>query len=267
MPRSTKSRGVRKDAATGGQELPVAEFDGQPVVKEIVDEVQDPQVEQALENAELVEPPYGEKFAAIDAEFAETDEPFTGPSPFDEAQPQPAYEEQPDEREWTVDALHGRDFDWTTMTWSPPKGTSGGTRPCLCNRIRGRECELSTKSRFSIGHDARFKGILQTAFRLGQRVPFAFEADDHAVVTDAEGNPQPLVGEVELEADAIARLVAPKLLPHVTHTSRAAQLQKLDAAAGTTVPQTAVMGKADEELTEADIDAQVDDAAGADEGH
>jgi len=263
MPRSTKSRGVRKDAATdGGQELPVAEFDGQPVVKEIVDEVQDPQVEQALTSAT-------ENAATITFDERMTDEEREeiGAMLTDEAQPQPAYEEQPDEREWTVDALHGRDFDWTTMTWSPPKGTSGGTRPCLCNRIRGRECELSTKSRFSIGHDARFKGILQTAFRLGQRVPFAFEADDHAVVTDAEGNPQPLVGEVELEADAIARLVAPKLLPHVTHTSRAAQVQKLDAAAGTTVPQTAVMGKADEELTEADIDAQVDDAAGADEGH
>jgi hypothetical protein len=231
MPRSTKSRGVRQ---------------AQPVV---VDEVQDEQVEQALDAATVV---------TAEAELTgRTGDP-------DAADPTV----EGDEREWTVDALHGRDFDWTTMTWSPPKGTSGGTRPCLCNRVRGHECELTTKSRFSIGHDARFKGILQTAFRQGKRVPFAFEADDHAVVTDAEGNPQPLVGEVELEADAIARLVAPKLLPHVTHTSRAAQLQKLDAEAGTTVPQTAVMGaKPDEELTEADIEAQVDDAAGADEGN
>jgi hypothetical protein len=238
MPRSTQSRGVRRGRKDATPEPTFdermtdeerEEFAGMLAPEPVVDEAQDEQVEQALNHA---------------------------------------VEEQPDEREWTVDALHGRDFDWTTMTWSPPKGTSGGTRPCLCNRVRGHECDLPTKSRFSIGHDARFKGILQTAFRQGRRLSFAFEADDHAVVTDAEGNPQPLVGEVELEADAIARLVAPKLLPHVTHTSRAAQLQKLDAEAGTTVPQTAVMGaKPDEELTEADIDAQVDDAAGADEGN
>lgn len=168
-----------------------------------------------------------------------------------------------DEREWTVDALHGRDFDWKTMTWNPPKG-GNGTRPCLCNRLRGHECDLNTKSRFSIGHDARFKGKLQTAFRQGQKLVFAFEADDRAQVLDAEGHSQLLVGEVELEADAIARLVAPKLLPHVTHTSRAAKLQRLDAEAGTTVPQTAVEGKADEELTDADLDAIEDDAPGAD---
>jgi hypothetical protein len=208
----------------------------------IVDEVQDPQVEEALNHAELVEPSHDEKWAAIDAEFAETNEA---------------------ERPTTALAPHARDFDWATMRWNPAK--TKGNRLCLCNRIAGGECELTTKSRFSIGHDARFKGILQTAWRAGQKVRFTFETDDQAVVVNPlDGSEIRLEGEYELEADAIARLVAPKLLPHITHISRQAKLQKLDAEAGTTVPQTAVEGKPDAELTDADVDAQVDDAAGAD---
>lgn len=162
-----------------------------------------------------------------------------------------------------IEALHARDFNWDTMRWAPAKRTNGGTRPCLCNRIAGGECDLTTKSRFSIGHDARFKGILQHAFREGRQVRFSFVTEDHAVVTDADGTDVQLTGEIDLSADVIARLVAPKLLPHVTHQSRAAKLQRLDVEAGTTVPQTAVENTPDEELTDADVDAQPDDTADA----
>lgn len=162
-----------------------------------------------------------------------------------------------------IDKLHARDFDWDTMRWSPAKITNGGSRPCLCNRIQGGECDLTTKSRFSIGHDARFKSILQKAWREGKLVPFSFVPEDNAVATDAEGNDVRLTGEVQMPADMIAALVAPKLVKHIVHQSRAAQLQKLDAEAGTTVPQTAVEHKPDEELTDADVEAQPSDTADA----
>lgn len=236
MPRSTKSRRVNAE----------------PVV---VDEVQDAPVAEALDNAEGVT--FDERMT--DEEKAA----FADMLGVTEAAPEP----EGDPREWTVDALHGRDFDWETMSWTPRKANGSGTRPCLCNRIAGHECDLTTKSRFSIGHDARFKGILQTAFRQGRKLRFMFEAEDKAQVLDVDGHAQLLIGELELEADAIARLVAPQLLKWVTHTSRSAKLQKLDADAGTTVPQTAVDNTPDEELTDADIEAQVDDAEGADAGH
>jgi hypothetical protein len=152
------------------------------------------------------------------------------------------------------------------MRWVPPK--SNGSRPCLCNRVRGHECDLTTKSRFAIGHDARFKGVLQTAFRQGVQLPWTFETGD--VLTDAEGTGTRMEEPEErmLDADTIARLVAPKLLPHVTHQSRGARLQKLDAEAGTSVPQTAVENhKPDAEITDADLADVVDDAEGADAGH
>jgi hypothetical protein len=166
--------------------------------------------------------------------------------------------------ETEIAALHARDFDWENMRWAPNKVTNGGTRPCLCNRIAGGECDLTTKSRFSIGHDARFKSILQKAFRESRTVRFSFVPEDNAVVTDAEGKEVRLSGEVDLAPEDVARLVAPKLVKHIVHQSRAAQLQKLDAQAGTTVPQTAVEHKADEELTDADVDAQPSDTADAD---
>jgi hypothetical protein len=258
MPRSTKSRGVRKDAAAnGGQELPVAEFDGQPVAKEIVDEVQNPQVEQALEN-------YAEahRQADLSGDAADTaeEEPLTSGLP-DTTDVERIWGEEPEPQ--ATQALHARDFDWDTMRWVPPKTT--GTRPCLCNRLRGHECDLSTKSRFAIGHDARFKGILQTAYRGGAQLPWTFETGD--TLTTAEGTSTKLDEPEErmLAADQIARMVAPKLLPHVTHESRGARLQALDAAAGTTVPQTAVdHPKADEDLTDADLADVVDDAEGVD---
>jgi hypothetical protein len=165
--------------------------------------------------------------------------------------------------ETEIAALHARDFDWDSMRWAPGKVTNGGQRPCLCNRIAGGECDLNTKSRFSIGHDARFKGILQKAFRQRQTVKFSFVPEDNAVVTDAEGNQVRLSGEVDLEPEAVAKLVAPKLVKWIVHQSRDARLQIADAAAGTTVPQTAVEHKADEELTDADVEAQTDDAPDA----
>lgn len=230
MPNSTRSRRASRKQA---EQAPV-----------VVDEVQDPQVEEALNNAELAEPTHDEKFAAIDAEFAETNETL-----------------HPDGS--ATQALHGRDFDWDTMRWMPPK--TNGSRPCLCNRLRGHECDLTTKSRFAIGHDARFKGKLQTAFRAGAQLPWTFETGD--TLTDADGTSRVMSEPHEemLAADQIARMVAPKLLPHVTHESRGAKLQILDAAAGTSVPQTAVdHPKADEDITEADLEAIEDDAAGAD---
>jgi hypothetical protein len=163
-----------------------------------------------------------------------------------------------------IEALHARDFDWDSMRWSPAKRTNGGTRPCLCNRIAGAECDLTTKSRFSIGHDARFKSVLQKAFRESRTVRFSFVPEDNAMVTDAEGNEVRLSGEVDIEPEAVARLVAPKLVQWVVHQSRNAKLQILDAQAGTTVPQTAVDHKADEELTDADVEAQPSDTADAD---
>jgi hypothetical protein len=224
MPRSTKSRRAQ----------------AQPV---IVDEVQDEQVEQALDNAESVN---NTEIAAADELVRETQEvetlhPDGGPTP----------------------ALHARDFDWDAMRWMPPK--TNGSRPCLCNRLRGHECDLTTKSRFAIGHDARFKGKLQTAFRAGVQLPWTFETGD--TLTDTEGTSRVLSEPTEqmLAADQIARMVAPKLLPHVTHESRGARLQILDAAAGTAVPQTAVdHPKADEDLTDADLADVVDDAEGVD---
>jgi hypothetical protein len=246
MPRSTQSRGVRRGRKAT-----------EPV--EIVDEVQDPQVEEALNHAEMVEPPYGEKFAAIDAEFAATDE--DAPEVVTAEADLTGRTGDPDSL--PVQALHARDFDWDTMRWVPPK--TNGTRPCLCNRLRGHECDLSTKSRFAIGHDARFKGILQTAYRGGAQLPWTFETGD--TLTTDEGTSTKLDEPVEqmLAADQIARMVAPKLLPHVTHESRGARLQALDAAAGTTVPQTAVdHPKADEDLTDADLADVVDDAEGVD---
>jgi hypothetical protein len=162
-----------------------------------------------------------------------------------------------------IEALHARDFDWDAMRWMPPK--TNGSRPCLCNRLRGHECDLTTKSRFAIGHDARFKGKLQTAFRAGVQLPWTFETGD--TLTDTEGTSRVLSEPTEqmLAADQIARMVAPKLLPHVTHESRGARLQILDAAAGTAVPQTAVdHPKADEDLTDADLADVVDDAEGVD---
>ena len=215
----------------------------------IIDEVQDPQVEEALNRATL----------HPDGSLINPDVPV-------EVLAEEGHTDVDGERlvpVATALAPHARDFDWATMRWNPAK--TKGNRLCLCNRIAGHECELTTKSRFSIGHDARFKGILQTAWRAGTKVRFTFETDDQAVVVNPlDGSESKLEGEYELEADAIARLVAPKLLPHITHVSRAAKLQKLDAAAGTTVPQTAVDAKPDEQLTDADVDAQVDDAAGAD---
>jgi hypothetical protein len=224
MPRSTKSRRAQ----------------AQPV---IVDEVQDEQVEQALDNAESVN---NTEIAAADELVRETQEveilhPDGGPTP----------------------ALHARDFNWDAMRWMPPK--TNGSRPCLCNRLRGHECDLTTKSRFAIGHDARFKGKLQTAFRAGVQLPWTFETGD--TLTDTEGTSRVLSEPTEqmLAADQIARMVAPKLLPHVTHESRGARLQILDAAAGTAVPQTAVdHPKADEDLTDADLADVVDDAEGVD---
>ena len=238
MPRSTKSKRVQDEAP-------------QAVV---VDEVQDPQVEQALDNAELpgmweqadlsggeadnadlVEPTHDEKWGAIDAEFAETNE----DEPVDHGE------------------NHAADFNWDTMTWTAAKG---GSHPCMCNRLNGHQCELTTKSRFATGHDARFKGILQKAYRKGEPLEVDFGPEDNASVEDMNGDRQPLSGRVVLQADVIARILTPKLLPHVTHDTRAARLQKLDAQAGTTVPQTAADHKADEELTDADVEAQVDDA-------
>jgi len=224
MPRSTKSRRAQ----------------AQPV---IVDEVQDEQVEQALDNAESVN---NTEIAAADELVRETQEvetlhPDGGPTP----------------------ALRARDFNWDAMRWMPPK--TNGSRPCLCNRLRGHECDLTTKSRFAIGHDARFKGKLQTAFRAGVQLPWTFETGD--TLTDTEGTSRVLSEPTEqmLAADQIARMVAPKLLPHVTHESRGARLQILDAAAGTAVPQTAVdHPKADEDLTDADLADVVDDAEGVD---
>lgn len=156
--------------------------------------------------------------------------------------------------------LHARDFDWDTMRWAPPK--SNGSRPCLCNRIAGHECDLTTKSRFAIGHDARFKGVLQTAFRTGTQLRWSFDTGD--TLTDPDSGLGTKVEEPREEllgADQIARFAAPKLLPHVTHQSRGAKLQKLDAEAGTAVPQTAVDAppKADEEITDADLALIEDD--------
>jgi hypothetical protein len=219
MPRGYKHR---KTAETAVEETAAPEitFDermtdeertefGAMLGAEIVDEVQDPAVEAALENTE---------------------------------------------------ALHARDFDWDTLRWAPPK--SNGSRPCLCNRIAGHECELTTKSRFAIGHDARFKGVLQTAFRTGTKLRWAFDTGD--TMTDPDSGLGVKVDEPreeELSADQIARFAAPKLLPHVTHQSRGAKLQALDAEAGTTVPQTAVDAppKADEEITDADLALIEDD--------
>lgn len=212
MPRSTKSKRVQDEAP-------------QAVV---VDEVQDPQVEQALDNAEL-----------------------------------PGMWEQADLSGGEADTAtdrgenHAADFNWDTMTWTAAKG---GSHPCMCNRLNGHQCELTTKSRFATGHDARFKGILQKAYRKGEPLEVDFGPEDNASVEDMNGDRQPLSGRVVLQADVIARILTPKLLPHVTHDTRAARLQKLDAQAGTTVPQTAADHKADEELTDADVEAQVDDA-------
>ncbi len=252
MPRSTQSRGVRR-----GRKATEAE--------PIVDEVQDPQVEQALNN-------YAEAHRHADltreGQEAELDQATTeaerewDASEAAEAADELGRESQEIERRETQ-ALHARDFNWDTMRWVPPK--TNGTRPCLCNRLRGSECDLSTKSRFAIGHDARFKGILQTAFRSGAKLPWTFETGD--TLTTDEGTSTKLDEPVEqmLAADQIARMVAPKLLPHVTHESRGARLQALDAAAGTTVPQTAVdHPKADEDITDADLADVVDDAEGVD---
>ena len=216
MPRSTKSKRVQDEAP-------------QAVV---VDEVQDPQVEEALNNAEL--PGMWEQADLVDGE-ADT---------------------ATDHGE-----NHAADFNWDTMTWTAAKG---GSHPCMCNRLNGHQCELTTKSRFATGHDARFKGILQKAYRKGEPLEVDFGPEDNASVEDMNGDRQPLSGRVVLQADVIARILTPKLLPHVTHDTRAARLQKLDAQAGTTVPQTAVEHKADEELTDADVDAQPSDTADAD---
>jgi hypothetical protein len=173
-----------------------------------------------------------------------------------EPTPEPVNDVVVDDNEWTVDALSN--IDWASLRWDVPDKVKSGDRPCMCNRIRGAECDLRTKSRFSIGHDARIKSRLQHAFRNGKRLEFAFEADDRASVLDEYGHAHRLIGEIWLEADVIARLVAPKLLPHVTHVSRAVRLQALDRELGTIVPQTAA--KPDAELTDADVAAQVDDA-------
>jgi hypothetical protein len=156
-------------------------------------------------------------------------------------------------------APFGHQYNWDTATWTAPRGS--GTKPCGCNRLVGHGCELTTKSRFATGHDARFKGILQKAFRQGKKLEVDFGPEDNAYIENSEGVAEKLEGRYEMEADQIARLLAPKLLPHVTHDTRAAKLQKADAQAGTTVPQTAVEdGKPDEELTDADVEAQTDDA-------
>jgi hypothetical protein len=249
MPRSTQSRGVRR-----GRKATEAE--------PIVDEVQDPQVEQALNNAtpeitfdeRMTDEERTEFSAMLNPDATEDELRERGQTDVDGERLVPAAETQ---------ALHARDFNWDTMRWVPPK--TNGTRPCLCNRLRGSECDLSTKSRFAIGHDARFKGILQTAFRSGAKLPWTFETGD--TLTTDEGTSTKLDEPVEqmLAADQIARMVAPKLLPHVTHESRGARLQALDAAAGTTVPQTAVdHPKADEDITDADLADVVDDAEGVD---
>jgi len=160
---------------------------------------------------------------------------------------------------WLADtAPFGHQYDWDTATWTAPKGS--GTKPCTCNKLVGHQCELTTKSRFATGHDARFKGILQKAFRAGKKLQIDLAPEDHATILNSEGVVEKLEGRYELEADQIARLLAPKLLPHVTHDTRAAKLRKADAEAGTTVPQTAVETKADDELTDADLAEQVDDA-------
>jgi hypothetical protein len=243
MPRSTQSRGVRRGRKTEPEVVEPTfdermtdeereEFAGMLAPAPIVDEVQDPQVEQALDAADEL------TCESQEIELRETE----------------------------VPALHARDFDWATMKWVPPK--TNGSRPCLCNRLRGHECDLSTKSRFAIGHDARFKGVLQTAFRSGAKLPWTFETGDILTTEDGTGTKLEEPREELLDADQIARLVAPKLLPHVTHQSRGAKLQKLDAEAGTSVPQTAVDSpKADEELTDADLEGITDDAEGADAGH
>jgi hypothetical protein len=155
-------------------------------------------------------------------------------------------------------APFGHQYNWDTATWTAPRGS--GTKPCGCNRLVGHGCELTTKSRFATGHDARFKGILQKAFRKGEKLEVDFGPEDNAFIENSEGVAEKLEGRYLMEADQIARLLAPKLLPHVTHDTRAAKLQKADAEAGTVVPQTAVEGKPDEELTDADVEAQTDDA-------
>lgn len=155
-------------------------------------------------------------------------------------------------------APFGHQYNWDTATWTAPRGS--GTKPCGCNRLVGHGCELTTKSRFATGHDARFKGILQKAFRKGEKLEVDFGPEDNAYIENSEGVAEKLEGRYLMEADQIARLLAPKLLPHVTHDTRAAKLQKADAEAGTVVPQTAVEGKPDEELTDADVEAQTDDA-------
>jgi hypothetical protein len=235
MPRGASSRGVRKAKAEAEAAAPEITFDERMTDDEReeigamlgveVDEVQDPAVEAALEKATEAAPTGWDSTATPNGV-----------------------------------PIHARDFDWDTMRWAPPKST--GARPCLCNRIAGHECDLTTKSRFAIGHDARFKGVLQTAFRTGAKLRWAFDTGD--VLTDPESGLGTRVEEPheeELSADQIARFAAPKLLPHVTHQSRGAKLLALDAEAGTTVPQTAVdaPAKADEELTDADLELVEDD--------
>jgi hypothetical protein len=258
MPRGASSRGVRKAKAEAEAAAPEITFDERMTDEEReeigamlgveVDEVQDPAVEAALEN-------YAE--AHRTADLAGEGAAMLNPDVPQEILAAKGHTDVDGER---LVPIHARDFDWDTMRWAPPKST--GARPCLCNRIAGHECDLTTKSRFAIGHDARFKGVLQTAFRTGAKLRWAFDTGD--VLTDPEsglGTKVEEPREEELSADQIARFAAPKLLPHVTHQSRGAKLLALDAEAGTTVPQTAVdaPAKADEELTDADLELVEDD--------
>jgi len=253
MPRSTKSRQLREKAEAAAEQETLHPDGSAITIDQDATEAERAAYEEMLGVPVEHTPDWNTAPGATDE----------GTVVFPDA---PATDEAVDVNELSdaeVKALHARDFDWDTMRWSPPKGNGGGNRLCMCNRIAGEECDLTTKSRFSIGHDARFKSILQKAWREGRNVKFSFVPEDNAVVTAADGSEIKLSGEVELAADAIARLVAPKLLPHVTHQSRAAKLQILDAEAGTTVPQTAVEHKADEELTDADVAAQPEETADA----
>lgn len=173
----------------------------------------------------------------------------------DEVKPEPEPTVPVDEAAPLTDVgeLHGWEFDWATGRYDPEiakarKLKTNAVRPCLCNRLAGHECDLTTKTRFAIGHDARFKSVLQKAWREGNELEVELRPEDGVLVDAGDGSnvvTWSVTGSIKLPADEIARLLAPKLLPHVTHVTRTQRQAVADESAGTALPRTAVEASAE----------------------